>query len=96
MPKQSSCCFNRIQTLPSAIVRRLALPALLSLFAGQTLGQSDSMESVVRDFLHAGLVFQNHDAMPYMYLGEPDDVAIAASSALTLEEAVDELRQIQR
>ena len=96
MPKQSSCCFNRIQTLPSAIVRRLALPALLSLLAGQTLGQSDSMESVVRDFLHAGLAFQNHDAMPYMYLGEPDDVATAASSALTLEEAIDELRQIQR
>ena len=80
---------------PRMLFQWVARTGLFCLLAGPAVAQSDSMESVVSDFLGAGLVFQNHDRMPYMYLGDPSHVEAARSSSLSLDGAVGQLRLIQ-
>ena len=80
---------------PRTLFQWVARTGLFCLLAGPAVAQSDSMESVVSDFLGAGLVFQNHDRMPYMYLGDPSHVEAARSSSLSLDGAVGQLRLIQ-
>jgi len=80
----------------SALKKLIALGSLYSVLTSSAFGQTDSMESVVQDFLNTGLVFQNHDPTPYLFLGDREDVATARASELDLASAVERLREIQQ
>lgn len=80
----------------STLKKLIALGSLYSVLTSSAFGQTDSMESVVQDFLNTGLVFQNHDPTPYLFLGDKEDVATARASELDLASAVERLREIQQ
>ena len=78
-----------------ALTRPIALAGLCSMLAGPLYAQSDSMQTIVQDFLDTGLVFQNHDPTPYLYLGDPEDVTVARASSMDLAETVAQLGLLQ-
>lgn len=78
-----------------ALASRFALLALVLGIASHSSAQTDSIEAIVQDFLDAGLVFQNHDPTPYLYIGDDADVVAARAKTTSLEDSVEQLREIQ-
>lgn len=61
-----------------------SLAAQISSAASVTAGQ-DTMDGIANDFVKAGLRFQNHDPLPYVYIGPPAWRTEARTDTTTLD-----------
>jgi hypothetical protein len=56
---------------------------------------SQSMDAIADDFVHVGLRFQNHDPLPYVFLGPKDWQESARGDELALDDVLVELGALQ-
>jgi putative hemolysin len=61
----------------------------------QNNNQADSMDRIALDFVAAGLRFQNHDPLPYVYIGEAAAQEIARSDDASLDAVLEQLEALQ-
>ncbi len=84
---------------PATIQRTLRwIVALLAsgfLHHSLAANQSDSIDAIAVDFVRAGLLFQNHDPLPYIYLGEPSWRQTAKADPRDLAATLTSLAQLQ-
>lgn len=56
---------------------------------------ADSIDAVAKQFVEVGLQFQNHDPLPYIFLGPAEWRATAKANPQTLEETLADIRALR-
>ena len=85
----------------SALVLVCALVSLCfllpngSLAAGKAAAEIDSMDAIAEDFVNVGLRFQNHDPLPFIFLGPPAWREAARADASGLDVIIAQLNSLQ-
>lgn len=73
----------------------LLLALVLGAAAAAAPGRADSMDDIAEDFVRAGLLFQNHDPTPYLFIGQQALRSEARQQKVPLADVVARLRGLQ-